>query len=105
MKKKMVSCLVCVIENDVVSADFFNSLDEAYSELDRQSEDESARLKDEGCGPDGVTLIKEPESRRIVWQFNPDQLRAEDPDISDSELESLCRVNETVFYVLSGPLQ
>ena len=101
----MVSCLVCVYENNIISYEFFNDLAEAYSELDRQAQDEASKLAAEGCGPDGVTVIDEPETKRIVWQLDRAQVLAENPGMSESELDLVCQMHETVFYVLSGPIQ
>lgn len=105
MGRKMVSCLVCMYENNVISADFYNDLDESYRELDRQAQDEAFKLAAEGCGPNGMTVIDEVEIKRIVWQLVRDSVLAENPGMPASELESVCQIHATVFHVLFCPIQ
>lgn len=105
MERKMVSCLVCISENDIVSAEFFNDLDVAYSELDRQAHEEAKKLVEQGCGQDGVSVVEETESIMIVWHLNRDYVIAENPGMAEDQIDKLCQPHEMVFHVFFGTIK
>lgn len=105
MSKKYVSSLVCTVEDQIVSVEYFKDLQKAYDELDRQSLEEASRIATGETGMEKVTLIKKNESATIVWHYKRDMVMAEHPDFTDMELETACRPRETVFSVFWGPLQ
>ena len=66
MQRKYVSYVACIIGNVIFSIDFFESLDDAYRELDRQASDELDLLLKEGIPIDDITITNDSDQITIT---------------------------------------
>lgn len=66
MQRKYVSYVACIIGNEIFSIDFFESLDDAYKELDRQTSDELDLLLKEGIPIDDITITNDSDQVTIT---------------------------------------
>lgn len=66
MQKKYNSYVACIIDNTIFSIDFFDSLDDAYRELDNQASDELDLMLKEGISFDDITITQDPEQITIT---------------------------------------
>lgn len=66
MQRKYVSYVACIIGNEILSIDFFESLDDAYKELDRQASDEVDLMLKEGIPIDAITITHDSDEITIT---------------------------------------
>ena len=66
MQRKYVSYVACIIGNGIFSIDFFDSLDDAYRELDRQASDELDLMLKEGIPIDDITITNDSDEITIT---------------------------------------
>lgn len=101
----MVSSLVCAVDGDVISVEFFKDLDHAYRELDRQVDDEISKLEKDGIHMEDIQVSKSTSYVRIRWRFKPEYLRETYPEYTPQDIERESRERLTVFAVFDGTVE
>ena len=78
MQRKYVSYVACIIGNEIFSIDFFDSLDDAYRELDRQASDELDLMLKSGIPIDAITITNDTDQITIISSLpHPQTIRFE----------------------------